>query len=1051
MKKILITIFLCSSVALFGQRDTLSYTKAQVDSAIRATFVQIYGLADVENAPNGNDYLTGVKTSTGELAKILLKNLPIQDLVQAALNQRVLLTAPNGVYPSYQSFYLAFLDSIRALWVQIGRDTTTPPPSGPDVPTTPSNFQLSTTTGATGSFILTWYSADTVVVYESTNGSTFSVATTLLPNTNTWTRSNITAGNTRYYYLRARDSSVYSIPTATLSATIINPGSGVSWYMSTAAAGNGSGTSWANAKLYSTSWSAIRPGDVIYFDGGASGLTYGAIHPSISGTAAQPITLTRGVDAGHNGTPTFSTTGYRSGWFSTNYLIIQYLNFTTSGSGSSGLEVVEIDGNYNIFQYNTITMPNCKAVRSDGNGAGIGNKILHNTFDTGIINSATETDGIWLGNNGGNLEIAYNTIMIRNVAAGPHKDVIQTYGWQQSAATSSMTTTVHHNFFYAGGPGMQGTTILEFGGIGGRWHVYDNIMSYYTTVSGRAFGSGLCSEAPYQSQPLYLHIYNNTIYTSGAGAFAFQFNYQDSLIFVNNIVRVPPTNDFHPVSLDQSSIDNYCHFDYNIYIGRGDPFDYETYNTSLVNCDITNARAVDWSDWQAKGFDAHSTFSTSDAASGLVFEGSGFPYTGTTILSTTPGDYATASGSSNIDAGVSNSIATTDYNDVARPQGSAYDIGAFEYYSGGSPGLDSIPNQFNFTNLTNVDISTQFISTDITPTGFTTAPQISISGNSAEYQLGLAGNWLTAPATLPIGATFRVRMLSSASNSTAVTCTVTVASTISAIWTITTKSASGGGYSQATQDYIARVEADGGTVIDPAEVEAIYTTSGINFDSVLVWVSPHLGVKKNGSNQISRLYDLGNGDNDFVMDTTAKQPIWYADSIKFDGVNDYMVSNFGGTYVQPNTFTLAFNDYSGSAGSNAPWDGIPGGSQEAFREAISGRYNEMSIYAGSPGPIDCPTTTWDGTLMHIMTVVYNSTDSTWSENTLGGTGTPAPANGGFGNAGAYPTKGVTLGGRYDWDPAGYCPIAIKEFIVYARTGIRTVLEGSIDGRWGIWP
>jgi len=183
---------------------------------------------------------------------------------------------------------------------------------------------------------------------------------------------------------------------------------GNNWYVSTSSSGNASGNSWTNkVALSSFNWSQVQPGDVVFIDGGSSGLTYTTnLIPTKSGTSGNPITITRGVDAGHDGIPTFTTTGYRSGYFSTDYVIVQYLEFTSTGG--SGFEVVEIDGDYITFQYNTVLAPRLKCIRMDANN---GCKILHNILDTGTSNpSGASPDGIWLGNNGRNLEIAYTNL-----------------------------------------------------------------------------------------------------------------------------------------------------------------------------------------------------------------------------------------------------------------------------------------------------------------------------------------------------------------------------------------------------------------------------------------------------------------------------------------------------------------------------------------------------------------------------------------------------------------------------------------------------------------
>ena len=128
------------------------------------------------------------------------------------------------------------------------------------------------------------------------------------------------------------------------------------------------------------------------------------------------------------------------------------------------LEIIEI-GDYVTFQYNTVTDPRLKCIRMD---AANWSKILNNVLDTGTSNpSGASPDGMWLGNNGSNLEIAYNQILQRNSdpANGAHKDIIQTYGWQSTS--SGGLTKIHHNFLYNAEPTTTSNTGFELGGIGG--------------------------------------------------------------------------------------------------------------------------------------------------------------------------------------------------------------------------------------------------------------------------------------------------------------------------------------------------------------------------------------------------------------------------------------------------------------------------------------------------------------------------------------------------------------------------------------------------------
>jgi hypothetical protein len=71
---------------------------------------------------------------------------------------------------------------------------------------------------------------------------------------------------------------------------------------------NSSGLSWATAwnELDQINWSKIQPGDTIFIDGGASGMTYNTLLTvGQSGTAAAPITIARSSAAGHNGAVSF--------------------------------------------------------------------------------------------------------------------------------------------------------------------------------------------------------------------------------------------------------------------------------------------------------------------------------------------------------------------------------------------------------------------------------------------------------------------------------------------------------------------------------------------------------------------------------------------------------------------------------------------------------------------------------------------------------------------------------------------------------------------------
>lgn len=77
------------------------------------------------------------------------------------------------------------------------------------------------------------------------------------------------------------------------------------WYVDNAVSVSGNGQSWSSAfKNFSNiSWSSINPGDTLYISGGTTSKTYTSpLTIGANGTAANKITVRVGQDPGHNGT-----------------------------------------------------------------------------------------------------------------------------------------------------------------------------------------------------------------------------------------------------------------------------------------------------------------------------------------------------------------------------------------------------------------------------------------------------------------------------------------------------------------------------------------------------------------------------------------------------------------------------------------------------------------------------------------------------------------------------------------------------------------------------
>ena len=97
-------------------------------------------------------------------------------------------------------------------------------------------------------------------------------------------------------------------------------------------------------------------------------------------------------------------------------------------------------------------------------------------------------------------------------------------------------------------------------------------------------------------------------------------------------------------------------------------------------------------------------------------------------------------------------------------------------------GIDTIPNDFAFTDSVDCELSTEIISDSVVLAGFDSAYAYA---GGASYRKGKYGNWITAYSRVYSGDTLWLKNTSSSENATAVNTTLTVG-TKNNVWTITT-------------------------------------------------------------------------------------------------------------------------------------------------------------------------------------------------------------------------------------------------------------------------
>lgn len=118
--------------------------------------------------------------------------------------------------------------------------------------------------------------------------------------------------------------------------------------------------------------------------------------------------------------------------------------------------------------------------------------------------------------------------------------------------------------------------------------------------------------------------------------------------------------------------------------------------------------------------------------------------------------------------------------------------GVTDTYTSTTVAQDTTPNAFSFTNVTNAVTGATYTSNTVTITGITGSVSCSVSGTGNPSISVNGGSYTSSSTTITNNQTLNVRVLSSTSNSTAVTATVTVG-TVSSNYSVTTGAASGGG------------------------------------------------------------------------------------------------------------------------------------------------------------------------------------------------------------------------------------------------------------------
>ncbi len=146
---------------------------------------------------------------------------------------------------------------------------------------------------------------------------------------------------------------------------------------------------------------------------------------------------------------------------------------------------------------------------------------------------------------------------------------------------------------------------------------------------------------------------------------------------------------------------------------------------------------------------------------------------------------------------------------------------------GGGMMNDTTPNQFTFTDQTNVNLSTLVTSNTITVSGINASTSISISGTGAKFSVN-NGAYRTTSTTLTNGATVKIQITSSSAYNTTVNAVLTIGG-VKDTFSVTTKTNSS---TDTTPDQFTFIDQTN-VALSTAITSNTITVSGINAASAI--------------------------------------------------------------------------------------------------------------------------------------------------------------------------------------------------------------------------
>ncbi len=420
------------------------------------------------------------------------------------------------------------------------------------------------------------------------------------------------------------------------------------WYVDNSAAGSNNGSDWNNAwtNFSNINWASVSPGDFIYISGGSTSKTYTqTLTVGKSGTSGLPITIKKAIDSGHSGIVTIDCQSVRGNGIvisSKDYVTVNGFNIMNclggEGGGNSG-QISTRNSNGGIIIENCVMRDYCHghaAIFDQYSSSWTARNNTITTCNDSLAPTTAQLDGIYKQYGvGAIIENNWFGIYSDVDSSSAHNDFVQLF--RETGFTLKNNYGEQINIKTGNAQGFYATA------CNGTNRIYNNVL--YNPHGNSVIG--------YRNLDSFMgngtiEIYSNTLI--GGGYALITITDAPDPIIKNNILN------------SGGSLGNYA---MKIYDWSGTPsnIDYNLiYSPNTSSPIYLNSVDTTWSSWIGLGFDAH---------------GMNVP---PLFINTATHDFHLQSGSPAINKGTSlSSYFTIDKDGISRPQGSAWDIGAYEY------------------------------------------------------------------------------------------------------------------------------------------------------------------------------------------------------------------------------------------------------------------------------------------------------------------------------------------------------------------------------------